>query len=135
MTAEDIVRRFLKLWAAEDIDSAIRFVAGDAVYALYISKEAVPFGGETAGRSAIEACLREIRQRFEYLVFRPVMFVADGDRVRVRVEFMYHHRKSGEILSGYFRIVMTVRDGLIARAEEYHDRPMVEAFMRLFGSA
>lgn len=72
MTAEDIVRRFLKLWAAEDIDSAIRLVAEDAVYALYISKEAVPFGGETAGRSAIEACLREIRQRFEYLVFRPL---------------------------------------------------------------
>ena len=30
-------------------------------------------------------------------------------------------------------MIMRVEDGLIVRADEYHDRAKVEAFMRLFG--
>lgn len=134
-TAEDTVRRFVKAWAGGDIDEAMGLVADDATYALYISKDALPFGGETAGRAGIEACLREMRARFAYLVFRPYNIVADGDTVRLRVEHMYRHRKSGEILSGRFRLVVKVRDGLLVRADEYHDRAMVETFMRLFAAS
>lgn len=130
---EDTVRRFLAVWGAGDIEGALGFVADDSVYALHISQEALPFGGETVGRAGIAACFHEIHRQFEYLVFRPHHFVADGDAVRVRVEFMYRHRASGEILSGNFRIIFTVRDGLLVRADEYHDRAMVEAFMRLYG--
>ena len=46
---------------------------------------------------------------------------------------MYRHRASGEVLSGRFRMVMQVKDGLIDRADEYHDRAKVEAFLRLVG--
>jgi ketosteroid isomerase-like protein len=52
----------------------------------------------------------------------------------MRVEHIYHHRASGELLTGNFRIVRTVRDGKVCRAEEYHDRAMVESFMRLFAT-
>jgi hypothetical protein len=54
--------------------------------------------------------------------------------VRYQVEFMYRHRLSNEMLTGRCRFVMTVVDGLIVRADEYHDRAKVEAFMRLFGN-
>lgn len=128
---EDVIRRFLAVWAAGDIDACVGFLAEDAVYALYISREAVPFGGETVGRRDIEHALRQIRRQWDYLVFRPRNFVTDGDSVRLRVEHMYRHRSSGEVLSGYFRLVFTLRDGLIVRGDEYHDRAMVEAFVRL----
>lgn len=130
---EDIARRFLAVWAAGDIDACMDFLAEDAVYTLYISREAVPFGGETAGRQNIEAALRLIRRQWEYLLFRPHNFVAKGDTVRVRVEHMYRHRASGAVLSGNFRLVFKMRDGLLVRADEYHDRAMVEAFVRLHG--
>jgi ketosteroid isomerase-like protein len=132
--AEDTVRRFFEAWINNDVDAAMRFVADDAVYALYISKELLPFGGETVGRAGIEAALREARRQFEYLVFRPFRYVTSGGTVRLRVEFMYRHRASGEVLSGRFRMVMEVRGGLILRADEYHDRAMVEAFLRLYGA-
>jgi len=45
---------------------------------------------------------------------------------------MYPHRRSGEILSGRFGMIMQVERGPIVRAEEYHDRAKVEAFLRLF---
>jgi ketosteroid isomerase-like protein len=76
-----------------------------------------------------------MRQQFDYLLFRPHNFVANGDAVRVRVEHVYRHKRSGELISGNFRAVFVVRDGLIARCDEYHDRALVEAFMRLFGGA
>lgn len=133
-SAEETVRCFFKVWVAGDIDEAMRFIAEDSVYALCISNEVLPFGGETVGRSNIEVALRQMRAQFHYLLFRPLSYVTDGGTVRTRVEHMYRHRASGEVLSGTFRLVFQVRDGLIVRADEYHDRAMVEAFMRLFGA-
>jgi ketosteroid isomerase-like protein len=86
------------------------------------------------GRANIEAGLRLARQQFHYLLYRPLDLFARGNDVRHQVEFMYRHQASGELLSGRFRMVMRVEDGLITRAEEYHDRAKVEAFLRLFGS-
>lgn len=130
---EDSTRRFLALWAAGEIDACMGFIAEDAVYALYISRDVVPFGGETVGRANIEAALRQIRCQWDYLLFRPYNFAAKGDIVRARVEHMYRHRASGAVLSGHFRLVFKLRDRLIVRADEYHDRAMVEAFVRLHG--
>lgn len=131
VAAEETVRRFIKVWASGDIDASLRFIADDAVYALYISREVLPFGGETVGLANIERTLRLMRSQWDYLLFRPRAVVAIIDTVRVRVEHMYRHRASGEVLSGNFRIIFRVRDNLIVRADEYHDRAMVEAFMRL----
>ena len=133
VTPIEVVSRFNEAWAVKDVDTAMACVAEDAVYALYISGELLPTGGETVGRDNIQAALLKIRECFEYLLYRPLHLHAKGDVVRYQVEFMYRHRQSGETLSGRFRMVMRVKDGLLIRADEYHDRPKVEAFMRLFG--
>jgi ketosteroid isomerase-like protein len=130
---KEVVAGFNEAWAAGDIDSAMACVAEDAVYELHISGEALPHGGETAGRAAIEAVLRQIRVDWDYILYRPLALAEDGEVVRFQVEFMYRHRASGEVLGGRFRIVMHVKDGLIDRADEYHDRAKVEAFLRLVG--
>ena len=93
--------------------------------------EALAHGGKTAGREKIAAVLRQIRKDFEYILYRPFKLNADGETVRHQVEFMYRHLQSGEVLAGRFRMVMQVKDGLIVRADEYHDRAKVEAFLRL----
>ena len=129
----DVVCQFTRFWTAGDIDSAMLLVAEDAVYVLYISGDVLPFAGETVGRDNIAAALRKIRQDFEYLLYRPLDLVTNGDEVRYQVEFMYRHRASGEVLGGRFRMIMRVENGLLVRTDEYHDRAKVEAFMRLFG--
>ncbi len=132
---EDVVRSFHAAWAPGDLDTAIKLLAEGAVYNLYISEDLLPVGGETIGRAAIEAGLRTVRQQFEYLLYRPGNLSVDGNVVRHQVEFMYRHRKSGETLTGRFRMVLRVEDGLIVSADEYHDRAKVEAFLRLFASS
>ncbi|MGZ5918398.1 MAG: nuclear transport factor 2 family protein [Hyphomicrobium sp.] len=127
----EVVNGFNTAWARSDIEEEISYIAEDCVYDLHISDEALAFGGVTAGREKIAAVLRQIRKDFEYILYRPFKLNADGDTVRHQVEFMYRHLKSGEVLEGRFRIVMQVRDGRIVRADEYHDRAKVEAFLRL----
>ncbi|MFA5899136.1 MAG: nuclear transport factor 2 family protein [Hyphomicrobium sp.] len=128
----EIVRRFNEAWAPGNIDEAMTFVSEDAVYNLHISGDLLPTGGQTVGRVNIEAALRKIREEFEYLLYRPLDLIADGNEVRSQVEFMFRHRRSGEVLSGRFRIIMQIENNLIVRADEYHDRAKVEAFLRLF---
>ena len=120
--------------APRDFDRATLF-ADDAVYELHVSDEVLPFGGTTAGRDAIEATLKRMRTEWDYILFRPMALAETGDTVRFQVEFMYRHVASGEVLSGRFRLVMRVEDGLIKRADEYHDRAKVEAFMRLIAQS
>lgn len=133
-TPVEAVIEFNAAWAAGEVDAAMGWVADDAVYALYISGELLPHGGETVGREHIGAALNQVRVDFDYLLYRPLHLYAKNEVVRFQVEFMYRHRLSGEILSGRSRFVMRVNAGLIVRADEYHDRAKVEAFMRLFGS-
>jgi ketosteroid isomerase-like protein len=130
----NVVSRFSLFWVAGDIDGALSLVGEHCVYALYISGDLLPFAGETVGRANIAVALRQMRDGFEYLLYRPLELVEQGDEVRYQVEFMYRHRRSGEVLSGRFRMIMRVEDGLIVRADEYHDRAKVEAFLRLFCS-
>jgi ketosteroid isomerase-like protein len=128
----DVVRQFNTFWVAADTDSAVLLVAEHSVYALYISGDLLPFAGETVGRDNIAVAMRRMRADFEYLLYRPLGLTAKGDEVRYQVEFMYRHRRSGEVLSGRFRMIMRIEDGLIVRTDEYHDRAKVEAFLRLF---
>jgi ketosteroid isomerase-like protein len=132
-SAREVVEAFNRAWIRGDVDAALATVADDCVYALYISNEVLPHGGETVGKEKIAAVLRQVRVDFTYILYRPHNFVVDGDVCRYSVEFMYRHNASGQTLSGTFRILMRVRDGLIVRADEYHDRARVEAFLRLFG--
>jgi ketosteroid isomerase-like protein len=131
-TPTQIVERFSEVWAAGDFDRAMEFIAENCVYALYISDELLPVGGETRGKPGIEAGLRQVRRDFDYLVYRPLEMREKAGEVRYQVEFMYRHVRSGEILTGRFRMIMRIEDGKIVRADEYHDRAKVEAFLRLF---
>ncbi len=127
----EVVSKFNSAWQAGDIEGALALVADDAVYELHVSKEVLPFGGETVGRVGIAAVVDRIRADWDYILYRPLVLAGHGEIVRFQVEFMYRHRASGDVLSGRFRMVMKVENGLITRVDEYHDRAKVEAFMRL----
>jgi ketosteroid isomerase-like protein len=130
----DIARAFAKAWADGDVATAKAFLAEDAVYECNLSGDVLPVSGKTVGRNEIEILMRRLQKEFEYLLYRPLNVVSDGDDVRLQVEFMYRHRASGETLTGRSRLVVHIAGGLILRADAYYDRAMVETFFRLFGS-
>ncbi len=130
-----IVRDFQKAWEANDLDAAIALMADDAIYTLHISDAIVPYGGEHRGKANIRACFTALLETFEGLLDRSFPVIVDGNNVRGQVEFIYRHRVSYHILSGRYRLLWEIRDGLIVRCDEYHDTARVEAFMRLVKKA
>lgn len=129
-----VVAEFFDAWIAGDVDAAVGLLAPDAIYALYIAEDLLPFAGVTRGRGQIASRLHEMRQSWDYERFRPGPLRQDADDEEIvycSVEFRYRHRPSGEQLSGSFRMVWCVRDGFVRSCEEYHDRARVETFLRL----
>ena len=126
-----VVGSFLACWSVQDVEMTVAHVHEDFVYALYISETALPYGGETRGRDNVRAVLYAILAEFDYLRYEPEIISVEGDVVRVAATFVYHHRRTGEDLSGTKRMVFQLSDGRIARIDEYHDAAKVEAFMRL----
>ncbi len=131
MDSRGVVVAVLESWAVQDVERAIAHAAEDIVYALHISDQALPFGGETCGWDAFRNVLYTILADFDYLKYEPVILGVEEDVVRVRVSFAYRHRRTAETLTGTKRMVFKLRDSLVARIDEYHDAAMVEAFMRL----
>jgi ketosteroid isomerase-like protein len=131
MTTRELVAEIIKLWATQDVESAFAYVADDVVYALYISEELAPFAGVTYGREAMMAAFYKMIEAYDYVKWEPVIVGAEGDVVRVQTQFRFHHRRTGTELEGSMRTVITMRDGLMVRCEEFLDRGLVESFMRL----
>ena len=131
MSAREIVAEVLRRWAAQDVESAFEFVADDVVYVLNIDEDLAPFAGITYGREAMMAAFYQMIEQYDYLKWEQVIVGAEGDVVRVQTQFRFHHRRTGTDLEGSMRTVITMRDGMMMRCEEFLDRGMVEAFMRL----
>lgn len=131
-SALEVAEMLLGHWRDDPAGCMRTYIAPDIVYTLNVSPEALMLGGETRGWDAVNAKLLGIREAFEYLVYKPRIFAIQGNVVRARIEFVYRHKRSGQLLSGHMRSVFEIRDGLVVRCDEYVDAPLVEAFMRLF---
>lgn len=125
------VESFLACWSVQDVEMTVAHVHDDLVYALYISEAALPYGGETRGKDNVRTVLYAILAEFDYLHYAPEIVSIEGEVIRVTAAFVYHHRRTGENLTGTKRMVFQLEDGLIIRIDEYHDAAKVEAFMRL----
>lgn len=131
MNPRDIVAEVLRLWAAQDVESTFAYVADDVVYVLYIDEDLAPFAGVTHGREGMMTAFYQMIEQYDYLKWEQVIVGAEGDVVRAQTQFRLHHRRTGTDLEGSMRTVMTMRDGMMVRCEEFLDRGLVESFMRL----
>jgi ketosteroid isomerase-like protein len=131
MDAREIAAEVYRLWATQDVESTFAYVAEDVVYALHFDEDLAPFAGVSHGREAMMGAFYKMIEEFDYLKYEPTIVGVEGDVVRVQVQFRFHHRRTGADLEGSMRSVMTLTDGQIVRCEEYLDRGLVEAFMRL----
>ncbi len=133
-TGRAAIQGFNAAWDNNDVDGALACFADDAVYVVNIADTGLSFGGKKSGKAAIRAAFVRMRSDFDVILYRPFPVSGDDETLHGQVEFIYRHKHSGEDLSGRFRHVWTVRDGVIVRCEEYHDAARIEAFMRLFGT-
>lgn len=121
----------LAYWSVQDVEQTLGLFSDDIVYQLYICQSALPFGGETRGKEAVRTMLYDILAQFDYVSYEPAILGVKDGVARIQTRYVMRHRASEEELSGSKRFVCTIKDGLITLIVEYHDAPLVEAFMRL----
>jgi ketosteroid isomerase-like protein len=126
-----IVRGMHEAYARRDLGDVLTYLADDIVFALHIDRDLAPFGGVSIGKAAVVRRCSMILQQFDMLDYSVVSLSIEGDEARALISFHYRHQASGEDIEGHMRHVMWLRDGSIARLNEYHDRARVEAFLRL----
>lgn len=128
---EGILEAGLKAYSLGDLPAAAAYFAEDAVYAIYVDKDILPFAGEVVGRAAILKVWQGLLSPFELVRHAPRIISCADDIVRSQVDFAFRHRASGEVIDGVLRIVAQVTNGQIVRYREYHDQDRLRAFMRL----
>jgi ketosteroid isomerase-like protein len=126
-----VVQDFTRFWSAQDVDLSVGLLAEDAVWDLRVSQTALSFAGETVGRENIRAGFFAILAQWDYIVFEPTILGFEDGIGRIQVKFHYRHRASGNDLAGSFRANLAVSEDEITRIDEFHDAPMVEAFMKI----
>ena len=131
MDNRQVIERFVRYWIVQDVENAVTCLSEDCVYALKISETALPFAGEQVGRDAIRNAFYAILRDWDYLEWCPSILSVDGSEGRLHVKYAYRFRRTGDILSGTFRVTCTIEKGMITRIIELHDAARVEAFMRM----
>lgn len=130
MGTRDIIEEILAMWCAQDVERTIACLSEDAVYQLYISEDALPYGGQTRGRDAIRTMFFTMLADWDYLDTTVTNMTIQGSSAHAQVTFLYRHRKSGGMFDGSLRFVFAVEDGFVSRIDEYHDQARFEAFLK-----
>jgi ketosteroid isomerase-like protein len=127
----DVLRGIWAAWKAGDRAAVMEFVADEAVFAIYVPKDVLPFGGETSGRASISDRLQTILGQFDVLRYDGRLTKFENDTAHGQVEYLYRHKVTGEELDGVLRHIAQVRDGKVVHFKEYTDLERIRAFMRL----
>lgn len=129
----EIVEAFMALYNEGRIAEACEtYLAPDCVHRINLDETASPFAGDMVGRAEILAVLLELHIEFDYVLFATRTMASANGVVRQRLEYILRHRDTNVRLEGKGRFMWTVRDGLIATCDEFHDAAMMETFFRLF---
>jgi ketosteroid isomerase-like protein len=126
-----LIERALAFWSVQDVEQTLEAFSDDIVYQLYICQSALPFGGETRGKEAVRTMLFDILAQFDYVSYEPWILSVTAGVARIQTRYVMRHRASEEELAGSKRFVCTIKRGRITLIVEYHDAPLVKAFMEL----
>jgi ketosteroid isomerase-like protein len=115
-------------WSAGDIEGVLRQCSDDLVYWCNICGRGRPI--EFFGQEAFRAFLAAVAHRVEGMSVTD-QFNLDGCVGGARIEYYMRDRRTGLLISGAYRQVVTFRAGRIHRIEERYDAAMMTAFWRL----
>ncbi|HEY0845859.1 MAG TPA: nuclear transport factor 2 family protein [Noviherbaspirillum sp.] len=83
--------------------------------------EELPFAGEYHGKNEVGQYFSQLDQAQEALQFEPKDCIAEGDRVVVTGQSRWTVRSTGQTYDNPWVHVFTLRDGKVARFEQYND--------------
>jgi ketosteroid isomerase-like protein len=129
--AEATVEGVYRAWMLRDRDAMLAYFTDDAILAQHISTDVLPFAGTTIGKGRLSDRIDMVFRDWDFEEIKLATLTIEGDHVRCHVDFRFRYKPTGDVLDGRMRYVFHVEGGRIVHLDEYHDAPMIEAFMRL----
>jgi ketosteroid isomerase-like protein len=87
----------------------------------------VPFSGERNGKSEVAEFFRQVASTEDFQQFEPREFVAQGDKVVALGHYRAVTKPTGRSFESDFVMVFTLRDGKVARFQEFTDSAGINA--------
>lgn len=126
--ARDILDTCHNAWSRGEIERMLSHCTEDLYYWCNAGFDGSPYILE--GKPAYRTFLMSIVSVAESATATEHFQLEDGVG-RAKVEAYIRHRRTGYVLSGTYRQIVTFRGRKIAKIEEYHDAAKMAAFWRL----
>jgi ketosteroid isomerase-like protein len=111
-----------------DIATLLSYMAEDIQWQPVIGTAArVPFSGERTGKAQVAEFFKLVAAAEEFQQFEPREFVAQGDKVVAIGHYRAVTKPTGKSFESDFAMVFTMRDGKVARFQEFTDSAGINA--------
>jgi uncharacterized protein len=128
---KQLVMRGYQFFQAGNIESLLQLFSDDIEWIGY-QAEFVPFSRDYHGKQDVAQFFAELGQAQEAELFEPQEVIAEGDKVVVMGQAQWTVRATGNHYGYPWVHAFTIRDGKIARFQQYYDSAATEAaFMPL----
>ncbi len=122
--SEFLRKRLAAIYAAY-ADNRVEEVAAafddNAEFISYVPVDLFPYLGRRKGKAEVLATMNAVRKDFEFLVYRPVMILADGDNAAGLVEVRLRQRETGRVINIMLGHFIRFREGRIVEFREFTD--------------
>ena len=104
----------------DNVDPAIEWVSNG-------SGESIPWGGTRSGRAGVASFFQALGDNLDFEAFEPRQFLDAGDAVTVLGRSRARSKgNGGGTFDSEWVHIFTIRDGKVARFEEYYDTAAIE---------
>lgn len=104
----------------DNVDPAIEWVSNG-------SGETIPWGGTRSGRAGVASFFQALGDNLDFEAFEPRQFLDAGDAVTVLGRSRARSKgNGGGTFDSEWAHIFTIRDGKVARFQEYYDTAAIE---------
>ena len=126
---KQLVMQGYQLFKNKDIPGLLALYADDIEWQGAESEE-IPFSGTYRGKAQVAEFFSKLDQAQEALQFEPEAFIAEGDKVVVTGQSIWSVKSTGQKYENPWVHVFTIRDGKVARFQQYNDTAAAAAAFR-----
>lgn len=126
---KQLVRQGYQKFQAQDIDGLMENFADDIEW-IGVESEYLPFSGIYRGKQDVMRYFGLLSQAQEALRFEPLEMIAEDDKVVVSGESEWMVRATGRSYANPWVHIFTIRDGKVARFQQFNDTAAAERAYR-----
>lgn len=123
---KQLVMQGYQLFQAGNIDALLQLFSDDIEW-VGNEVEHVPFSRDYHGRQEVAQFFAELGQAQEAERFEPQEMIAEGDKVMVTGQAKWIVRATGKSYEYPWAHAFTIRDGKVARLQQYYDTAATRA--------